>query len=139
MTRRYKTLSVVSYILFGISFIIPAYSSNSWSFCCGGTEVWFGWKCAAVVFALIFTQNTLFGLLLSLPNIVMIVNLFMHKRISQAFTLVLTVVAVSSCSYWWIMSLGNGEIRQLLPGYWLWLVSITGNGVILFLSKRKHG
>ena len=84
---------------------------------------------------MIFTQVGLSGLLLSLPNIVMIVNLFMHKRISQAFSLVSTVIAISSYSYRWIMSLSNGEIRYLLPGYWIWLKSITGNGVILFLSK----
>jgi 4-hydroxybenzoate polyprenyltransferase len=54
---RYKELFFLTYLVFAISFFIPAYAGESMSFCCGGIEIWPGWKCALAVFAVIFNEK----------------------------------------------------------------------------------
>jgi hypothetical protein len=133
---RYKNLYYITYILYFISFFIPAYAGSSASFSGGETEIWFGWKCALIVSALIFTKNFLLGIFWSIPNFVMIAMLFIAKPIRRSLALLILLLNVSSCFYWWIQALDLNNIGSLLPGYWLWLVSITGNNVILLTGKR---
>jgi hypothetical protein len=135
---KYKELYVISYLLYAVSFLIPAYVSQSMSLCCGGTEIWLGWKCFIGAFAMMFiADNLLFGLVLMMPNIYMLLMIFLHKRIGSGFLLFMLVFNFLSCSYWWIKSISEGYIGNLLPGYWLWFLSILGNNVILLLNKRK--
>ncbi|MBA7527413.1 hypothetical protein ES705_19589 [subsurface metagenome] len=134
---KYKLLFILSYVLYAVSFFIPAYVGESFSFCCGGSRTWFGYECAISVFAFIFSENTLMFIALSMPNVLMIILLFTYKRTGIGFVLILLLFNFCSCSYWWVTALSDGDIASLLPGYWLWFLSITGNNVLLLLSKRK--
>jgi hypothetical protein len=135
---KYRELYILSYVAYAISFIIPAYMGGSMSFCCGGTEIWFGWKCFIGVFAMFFMPNNFFlGLLLMMPNIYMILMLFLYKRVDSGFLLSMLLFNFLSCSYWWIRTINEGYIGDLLPGYWLWFLSILGNNIVLLLNKRK--
>jgi hypothetical protein len=136
---KYKELYVISYLLYAVSFLIPAYVSQSMSLCCGGTEIWLGWKCAVAVVALIFmADNALFALLFSIPNFYMITLPFFHKHIGPALLLFMLSANILSCSYWWIKAISDANIGSLLPGYWLWLLSVIGNNAVLLLNKRKR-
>jgi len=134
---RYQGLYYLTYVLYFVSYFIPAYAGGSMSFCCGGSEIWLGWKCALGAFAIIFSEKFLFGILLSMPNFLMIVLLFSKKRIGRVVFWFILLFNVSSCSYWWIQALADNNIGSLLPGYWLWLISIAGNNIILLLNRRK--
>jgi hypothetical protein len=128
---KYKALYILSYATYGLSFLIPAYFQDS---------IWYGWKCCAVVYALIFfADHIVLAVLLLLPNVSMILLLFLHKRINLVFLFVILLFNFSSCSFWWIIAITDGKLESLLPGYWLWLLSIVGNNVVLLLNKTKKG
>jgi hypothetical protein len=67
----------------------------------------------------------------------MIALLFMQKRTGQVFILFILILNACSCSYWWITAIKDGNLGNLLPGYWLWFASIIFSNVILLLNKRN--
>ena len=134
---KYNLLLIIVYLSYAISFILPSFVSNTLFGI--NTEVWPGWKCAAATFALIFTNNTVIaGVALTLPNISMILLAFLYNRINLVFLILILIFNFISCSSWWFSALVKENISNLLPGYWLWFISIIASNIIFILSKQNR-
>jgi hypothetical protein len=136
---KFKELYLLSFAAYAVSFLIPAYEGSSFSFCCGGTETWYGWKCFIGSFALFYEPGSLpLALFLIAPNVYMVSSVFLRKLKGPAILFAILLLNFASCSFWFLMAISKGDFTNLLPGYWLWFISIMGNNVLLQLNKRKR-
>ncbi len=133
---KYKILFILTYVLFTVSFLIPAFNSNAAPLGSGRADVWYGWACALFVFKGVLATFNLLAILLALPNLFMVIMPFVYRHIGPIFILLVLLFNVGSCSYWWVTAVTDGNIASLLPGYWLWFGSILGSNIILLLNKR---
>ncbi len=130
-------LLIFTYAGYAISFLLPAYTSTNTIYINTNTTVLTGWKCAAATFALIFEhQFTFTGIALSMPNVLMILSVLIYRKTGLAFLIFVLIYNLISCSCWWFLAVLKGQVSDLLPGYWVWFISIVASDIIFIISKQ---
>ena len=131
-----KRILYISAFFYAISFFLPAiylYPDTLYGLYCA---IW-------VVFGFIIDldgasiQTLIFDVFLMLPNFLMILSFFFHKKFPRFLKYIFSLIVFTSAGYW-VFSFGDALNSNLQVGYWMWLISSTSFMLMTaMLSEKK--
>ncbi|MBN2612394.1 MAG: hypothetical protein JXB00_12620 [Bacteroidales bacterium] len=114
-------------VVFFVSFLIPCYKDNGYSFCCSSSEMYYGYKCFLYSFIagiMAFKNNPFLSLIILVSGLWVPVILMIRKNRSLLYFL--SALALVSTSTYWILNLTGSFDSELLAGYWTWYAANIG-------------
>lgn len=136
MTTKQKKIFLYFFaVLYIISFFLPASHYLS--------DDLLGIHCAiGVIMGLLMDldqgiQTIIFDIFLILPNFLMILSFFFHKKFPRFLKYIFSLIVFTSAGYW-VFSFGDAVNSNLQIGYWIWLISSTSFMLMTaFLTEKK--
>ena len=102
----------------------------------------YGFQCAFSVIELLFEYTNFWGLILrifvNLANLFTIFLFIIHFKINIQKFYIFQFIAFTSSIYWFIQAFLEGNIEDLLIGYWNWVFSLLFLSVVMFRFRNSR-